>query len=237
MKLLCSIVTIFLFCYSIHSQDTNNSDYYKAFDAIVGIENTNLINGVQFIDNYRYTQKHHRFFNSHEFLNGSIVYDSQLYNNLKIKYDLYENQVILELPTEIDFFQLIVNTNKITEFTIENHRFINFNSNKAFQALEINSFLEPIYSNKLQLYLRHSKSRIVQLKNNIVESKFKLNSQYVYFYNEKFYLFKSKNKLKKVFPKQANSINQFYKDNTILLKKNPTNFMIKLFALIDNQNQ
>lgn len=238
MKPLTLVLILLLFCPAIHSQESD-TNYYKAFDSIVGIENTNLLNGTQFIDKYRSTETNNRFFKSYEFLNGSIVYDSQLYNNLKIKYDLHKDQIVLELPNKNNYFQLNINTDKVKQFTIDKHVFINYsNNNTSLNALEINGFLEPIFKgNNIELFIKHFKSRKESIKGSRVESDFKLKSQFLYLYKEKFYLLKSKNKLKKVFPKQADSINEYYKNNSILFKRNPNDFMLKLFKLIDSQNQ
>jgi len=223
-------------CYNLNAQDSSEMKVsYLAFDSIVNIENTNLINGSRFTDNYRSTKQNHRFFNSYEFLTGSLIYEAQPFFDLNIKYDLYKDQVILQLPNEKNYFNVNLITDKISEFKIGNQQFKNFKNHASLLKLNMTGFLEIIHSSEvLNLYVKHKKSRKEVIKRNRLEHLFKARKSYLLLYNDIFYLIKSKKDVKRIFPNFTKFINEHY-TNSGLLKRNPDIFMVNLFKGINQK--
>ena len=93
---------------------------------LFGIENQN-INGLPYLFNY-YTNQ------------GNVIYRGRQYSNLNLRYDIYNQQVLLIYLFDNVEYELHLIKEFITEFKIENRKFIN----DAFGADEDAKFYQVI---------------------------------------------------------------------------------------------
>ncbi|QRM90120.1 hypothetical protein FG167_13045 [Lacinutrix sp. WUR7] len=228
---------LFLYSSSLLSQNEFSKEkHYTVYDSIIGIESLNLLNGKLFIDYFKSNKEEHRYFQSFQYYNGLVVSEGQPYFNLSLKYDLLEDQLILNPNTEKNFLNIKLISENISRFTIANHEFFNFYNNDKLKKIGFNGFLEPVYKgNLINLYSKHSKDKKEKIRGNKTYFIFNKYAIYLLQYNTDFYEIKSRKSLRKIFPEMETLINEYYKKNTVLLKRNPNQFYKLLINQIDNQ--
>ncbi|MBX2828305.1 MAG: hypothetical protein KTR22_09085, partial [Flavobacteriaceae bacterium] len=161
MKVLSIVLMCLFFTTFLRAQNpTSENNYYNWYDAIVGIENTPLFNGVEYIEGYKTTRDKHKFFINQSFQSGKVVYDGQSYYDIDLKYDIYEDQLIASLENEAQQSLLQLIKSKVTVFTMGSHVFVNIKDEGA-AVNGIEGFHERLSENRLGIfYKKHRKRRV-----------------------------------------------------------------------------
>lgn len=209
---------------------------YLWFDKQIGIENTGLFNGLRYEEKYRMTNGTHKFYKSTEFIEGDIVYDLQHYYNIKMKYDLLEDQVIVSLTTNTGDNILKLLNNKLNEFHINSVEFKKLpDSAIANSNEEINGIYETLFnSTNLILYKKNKKIAKKNISKKHVYYTFKREDLYFCFYNNNYYEIQKKKDWFQIFPDQKKGIQSFYNKNKILYQSNFDSFMIQLCSKLSD---
>jgi len=238
MLILIFLVTFLIF--NIHSvQSQTNSDKinnYNWFDGKIGVENTGIYNGIIFKEKFRTVNGNHKFYLTSQFINGNIIYNGQPYYNVKMKYDIYEDIVIVQLPDDSEYSIIQLINDKINEFSINNHKFLKISRKyEKFFNEPISGFYEIFYQSKhLNLLKKNRKNRKKQIVGNLLYSQFKDKSEYIIVFNDEYYKINSKKYLVKLYPKLKKNINHFYNFNKQLHKLDQDTFMINLIEHISS---
>ena len=87
------------------SQDLE-SKIYTQFDNLLGLESTSIFNGKRYFEKYRFFENNHPYYFTSNFENGDVTIENQKYYNVKIKYNLIEDNLILSLNQENNFLAL-----------------------------------------------------------------------------------------------------------------------------------
>ncbi len=239
-QLLTQIIFIAIFIITIkptHCQTINNEkNNYKWFDDNVGIENTGLFNGLRYKEEYRTLDGSHKFYLSPNYINGNIVYDGQAYYDIKMKYDLFEDEIIVNLTANSgnSILQLLID--KIDTFSINENNFIKLYDNSIINSSEIiTGIYQIIYQNSnLVCYKKNKKIAKKNLTKKNIHYSFKSEDSYYLYLNNDFFLVSSKRDFTKIFPDYKKEINSFYTNNKFLLDSNPDAFMTKLSSKLSN---
>ena len=226
------LVIIFLFILkstiSFSQNQSNQENYYKWFDDLIGIENTGIYNGFEYRKKYRTLEGSNEFYLTSQFVKGNIVYDQQPYYDIEMKYDINEDIIIVKLFTQSSFNIIQLVKEKIESFSINNKRFVRITNN------EKEGFYELLFkSNYLTLYKKHEKQRNERLDKDFVYYVFKDKKEYFIQYNQKYHRIKSKADFSKLFPEQKKSINSFWKNNKVLYNSDYDMFLHKLSKHIE----
>jgi len=120
------------------SQQFLFNQIYSAAEKEYGI-NQELINGILF-ENKNPNAIGHPYFLDYYSNTGTVIYRGQHYSNLNLRYDIYDQQVLLIYLFNKIEYKLHLHNEFITEFTIENKKFIK----KAFGANEVAKFYQVI---------------------------------------------------------------------------------------------
>jgi hypothetical protein len=183
-------------------------------------ENQVLFNGRLWKNPY-YRAKQHQFFLSKDFLNGSLSVNGKLFENLKIRYDLYDDEIMT--PTN---FRAIIQLNKqmIDSFSLvfnnRTYRFINTNDNRG---KGFSGFVNIIYNGKSALYIKYKKeitSQDIQSNYMFVQTSTK------YFVKDGIsFLVRSKRDLLNLLDEDKGQIKSFIRKNKLKVSiKNPESF-------------
>ena len=233
-KLTISLL-FFLSVFTTFGQDNSVlNNYYNWFDDQVGIENTGLFNGLRYKEKYRTQDGNHKFYISSEYKKGNIEYDGQKYYDIEMKYDIYEDQIIVNLPTKEgnSIIQLI--DEKIENYNIYNMEFVRV-ADKNNSTNNKSGFYETIYqSNKLASYKKYKKVISKHLNSGFVYYKFKERDEYYIYLNDTFYLIDSKKDVIKIFPEFKKEIKDHYKKNERMISSNYDMFIKELSEKISN---
>ncbi|SHG21822.1 hypothetical protein [Flagellimonas flava] len=182
-------------------------DYYNWFDGITGVENSNLYEGTLTVENYALEKGSHRFFESPNYLVGSIVYDDETYFNISMKYDIYEDELLLGLRSDSGIKLLQLVKDRIKGFTIDGHRFRSMGCGMDEQV-QGSGFYEVLQENASFSFLKkHYKEKFSKYGKNRIFHKFVDKTKYFLFYKNSCYTIKSKKDIFKIFPQFRTELN------------------------------
>lgn len=219
-----------------YSQDLSlPSEEYReslqVFDKIVGIENTGIYDGIEYIEKQRMINEKQKFLNSFDFETGTVFYEGQPYFNIPLKYNVPEDLVLVRLEGSRGSNIIQLHNNKLDGFIVGTRQFINFTRQDALPLQGIFEVIMEASGMKL-LKKHHMKSKKV-LSQKLVNYEFETDDP------EYFYLFKDqvmemeRQTLLDHFENDRKEIRQYYRSYTKSLKDNPDFFMKGLFQLLN----
>ena len=210
-------------------QQSNINALYDWFDNSVNIKNCNLFEGVLYKEEFIKIKGNNQFYGNFNFIDGLIIYDFQPYYNVRLKYDVFKDELVLiPLEKQLNSVQLV--KDKITTFYLNDSKFINLKENdRSRNNNSLNGFFEIKFeSENIILYKKNKKNVESQFHNNKIYAHFYDKSMYYIKLNQNFYHIDSKRGLTKLFPNIKNIINEFYKSHKKLLKSDFDSFMTLL---------
>tara|TARA_R110002020_G_scaffold279756_2_gene495532 strand:- start:1596 stop:2303 length:708 start_codon:yes stop_codon:yes gene_type:complete len=228
MRKFTLLPLIFLYLNSF-SQNSLNKNSYSFYDSLVGVENTEIFNGPRFLDILKSTKDNHRYFNSLAFVRGYIIYNSQLYNHINLRYDLINDDVIVVSSGDKGFFDVRLIRDKVQEFGIQNHHFIKLPEDKATGFYEVGYI-----GAQVSLYIKHQKSTKERLNKRVPYFEFFKTSFYQLRYNGKLYKIESSRDVEAIIPDKREQIRDFHSTYAILSKSKPDAYIVKLITYLDN---
>lgn len=224
----------FGFMVSCYSQEAADVRFYNLFDQSVGIENTDLYQGVLYKVEYRTSTDKTQFFKSKNFVKGAVLYDGQYYDNLDLKYDVFGDRVLMKVVMKAGGGTLILFNEKLERFEIEDRHFIKIQKTEA-PEIGIDGFFEiSLESTSFNLYTKYGKKRVQRKDRSSIYYDFvdRLNA-YVLHYKDEYQLLNSKKDVKKIFPDLKKEIDKFYRMTNRLRKSDPAGFQVALFERIE----
>ena len=138
----------------------------EIFDYLNGPD-YNLLNGR--LSDFPYSIDSHPYFNTDSYRRGSLLLNGEAYDNVLINYDIYDQQVILQLPDWISGLnnKLVLNRELIDYFEIDGHTFRLISSPETGT-----SFFQVISTGEISCYLHWTK--------NLYRSSTSVNARYKY---------------------------------------------------------
>lgn len=231
---LVSFLTILLFYPVVHSQTNAKTNLYDWFDNAIGKENLNINNGPLHSNPYRTITNKNRYYID-EFSVGNISYENQIYFDVKLKYDILEDQVIFKLNKQTDNLAINLIQDKVNFFFIRNKKFINLNSKIDNLPDFITGYYEENFiGNSLELYIKHSKKRKEIYYFDGFYSDYIENNEFVLKHKNTFQKIDSEKEIKQLFPEYKKAISNFYYINRAIEKSDKKQFMENLIKHIDS---
>ena len=225
-KLLLLPVLIFsLGCFS------QNKNFIKQNDSIVGYENLAYNNGIVYNNKYVSTSQNTSQFFENKYSNGVLQYNNQTYYDVNIKYDVFEDVLLFKSN-----LQLVLETSLITKqvdyFILKNKKFKKIETVSGDNVVSAGYFEENEINEKSTLYIKHKKTMKVDPRSDKLSYIFYDYKVYYIFYNNKLEEISSKNDIIKLFPTLKKEIKQFYKENRTQKDNNIQVFYQNLFKTI-----
>ena len=217
---LLFIVFFIALCYScvLQAQTLNYStinEYNFLFKKAIGLDQ-NLINGYQYINHYP-KAKGHAYFGNNEFLPGRIIVNGKEYNNVYLKYDIYNQHILLKYKNSYGGSNhLILHNHSIEEFEIDD---------KIFKKLQFpntqTQFYQIIAENKITCL--YSWAKKINTVSGTLESYYEYSDQSKKSYlviNGQLHNYKGNRSFLKLFSgNQKIKIKQYLNNRKIKLKK------------------
>ena len=220
----------------MHAQNDGKDaiEGYIAFDAVVGIENTNLSQGLLYSEKYRTVNEKKQFFKSSDFERGNIWHSHQPYYDQYMKYDAHHDELIVQLQSKTTGQRAALQLFKIDvdSFDLLEHRFIRLKPVEN-SPVENAGFYESLYQDKdLRLFAKHSKNKIERKGDRFVYYEFAdLKKQYLLYYKNAFYNLNSKKDFGEALGIDKKELNRLYKKTKRGIK-NQDIFMVELVKQI-----
>lgn len=222
------IITISINCQT----SIDEKELHKWFDATVGIDNTGLLNGTAYTKKYRSKNGYHEFYSSSSFRTSDIVYNGQQYFDIAMKYDIHDDELIVEIPTQTSSYTIQLIKEKVKSFSINGANFISIRN----LTEDNNDFYEVIFKSlKLALYKKNIKTSNKYFSGRSTFYSFKNKDEYLLSLKNVYHkITKSKKSLIKLFPKYKNEINSFYKSEKELMTLDYDLFMRNLMKELND---
>ncbi|SFS56402.1 hypothetical protein SAMN04487906_0905 [Zhouia amylolytica] len=231
-SLLIAFLFLPLYVISLSAQN-NKTTVYHWFDDVVGIENTAIYTGVQYKEVYRTYGDKHKFLFSYDFLNGDIMYEGQVFEDVMMKYDVYEHNVIVKLNGKFgeSVFRLI--RNHINQFSIRGHIFYNITQDEEF--LGFYEILSDQNSNITLLKKYRKKAEKKLNKDNVYYEFTEEPAQYVLYYFGEYYDISNYKDLVQISKKSQPEMSQYVRKNKKLLDIDADSFYIGAMSVLAEQ--
>jgi len=219
--------------YCIHGQSNNEISTYNWFDNNLGKESLDFNNGTGHL-NFDKTINNQNRYLVDEFRNGSITYNNQNYFNLDLKYDIFNDELVVKPYPETNYIQINLLKEKVDSFKIGNEKFANL---KLLPATFKGGYYEETLIGKNSiLYIKYYKEKRDIIKDEHFLIGYIQNYDYVVLKDNTFSLINSKKAIIQLYPDQKRRINDFFFKNKDLKKENPILFMKSLMKYINNFN-
>lgn len=235
-KINFSFLLLTFIWFGVFAQTNSQNNIYETYDKIVGLDNTDLYNGTEFTDPFLNTDGSFRYFNGFDYTKGSVEYAGQYYANVSLKYDVFEDNLLVRSDDNLSIFNVKLIPEFINEFTIYNKHFVRLTETNL--NLSGNGFFEKFYlGNDLSLYIKHTKRKKDRPLKSGIQYRFTDANFYVLESGGTYYLVGSSKHIEKILPEKEEQIRNFHKSYKTLYKSNPDVYMEKLVKYLDGSSE
>lgn len=231
-KILLSVCFTILYTQAGICQSSTNS-LSNWFDTNVGRENLCINNG--YINTFDYITRDNSnpYFKDSKFEKGSVSYDGQLFDDLHLNYDSYNDELLLKPNGTQDLRSVIVIKQKVSRFRFLDNDFVNLSPSKNKTDFISGYYAEKVISDRIVLYTKFSKSRTEKIYNTKLFSEFNEVNEFVISFNNNLFKY-TQNSVNQIYPALKSDINRFYSDNSKLEKSNEKQFVENLLNHLES---
>ncbi len=202
---------------------SNASREYQRFIATAAP----LYSGPQYVEYYLLITIGHPFFLNTNFNTGSVRFDNILYENVKLKYDILENKIVVKDASGV--FAVSPDYDKIDLFTIDSHLFTKLEKENSPSSLPKSGFYEVLYAgNNLVLYKKETKILMEDLNDRGGPRRYIVPS--INYYLKKgnaYYLFNRQKHVLDLFKDRKTELRQFIRKNNLDFSNDANNALIR----------
>ena len=175
------------------------------------------LNGKEYEGNYPGVVGSAYFLAATDWGTGDIVYDGYTYKNVKIRYDLYKDAVII--PLYQSFLKISLLSDRVASFGLFGHFFIYVKSDPKTVDPVKEGFYDELYGGKIQVLCRRSET--IQQDHNIegITTYFSSSVDYYLFKNNQYFPVNSKGEFLDALKDKKKQVRQFMTANKIKFKK------------------
>lgn len=187
-----------------------------------------LYNGSQYTV-YDSEKEEHPYFLKDDWIEGTIIYSGERFDNISLMYDISLDKVIAEHFAGAAV-ELI--TAKVTTFTLDGHIFRMFNKSDDTRRSINEGFYEVLYDGKIKILKRHVKIYSQLLRGMELITEYDEKRHYYVVKNNAFYPIGSRASLTKILGDKKRELRRFSRENRLTFAKDEKIF-IKLAAYYD----
>lgn len=230
------LIFILLFFNTIHVFAQNNTDAVTL--AIVDKFNKKIspqlkiYNGIAYLGYDGKWEGSPFFENRNEFAKGSIVYDGIDFFNIPIQYDLVLDKVVTVLYDGYSKYTLI--NEKLSEFKIDNRKFIRISNNIDTANQEETGFFEEIYTGKSKVLVKWAKTSEKIIDTYGVRMKFDQKIKYFVLVNNVLHKTDNDRTLLKIFENKQVEVKNYLRQNHFSFKSAPIETLMKVTSFYDS---
>jgi len=225
-----SIFSIFIVFNTLiaYSQNQLDKEIFISSDKELSTGNTIFFRGKIHLNRDIPFNKSHRYLFDDTMHISEIKYENQEYYNNKIKYDIFQDIVIVNPVNQSEKLFVELDKNKVEYFTIENKKFVKLDLPKD----NISFCEENLSTDNFIFYIKYIKKPTEILSDNGVTISYELRTKFIIETKKTFREVTNKKSLINIFPNLKSEINDFYKNNNKLEKENEVKFMENLMLKI-----
>ncbi len=238
MKKNLFVLSLFFISTSTYTQPRQDTTFLRA--SVLQAENTyhsamakqsNIYNGRGYKE-YVSVRDEHPYFINHDWFEGIILYETDLYTNVPLLFDLATEKVLIENPTNGRKMELA--TSKIELFQIHQHTFVNLTVYDSLTSEMEVGFYDRLYNGQLKLYAKRSKKFQERIKGNILFAEFDEKNKYFLFTGSQYIKVTNKASVIKALGGKK-KLPKYSPQNRILIGNKAENSLIQLVEFYDSK--
>ena len=220
-------------------RELQKNEFHKWIEAKYGSDDL-LVNGKMYLPKNPKINGH-PFYYKNQFLIGKTFIKGQLYDNLKLKYDILNDEVILKQNYDNEsIVEVVLNYDMLDSFYIYkdilNTESFPFIKKQIVDGFESSSgYLQQIYKGKFNVYIRYKKLYFPLYSEINPLGVFSNETSSIFIYKDSFFHeIKNKRALYSFFKGHKSKIRKFLRKNKIKYKKANNIQLNQLFSYIDS---
>jgi hypothetical protein len=169
----------------------------------------------------------HVFYDTANFVNGSIVYDDILYPDVPMLYDLVRDELIIRNFNKLHFFSLT--SSKVSQFTFLGKTFIRIMEDTLNGSIIQTGFYQRLYDGKIKVWAKRKKTILEyadygnRFRRMVSEKK-----QWYIYKDGRYYEVEGKGSILKVLQDKKKEIQQYTRKNRIRTRNNMDAALIQI---------
>ncbi len=234
MKLFLSIPILLLFCFTLlpgvlfaqrsSFPEPHQEKTLSLYTNVIG-ENSSLYKGKVYVG-VKKVIKGHQFFETSDWIYGSVVYQGNLYKNVPLLYDLLQDELLIRHPN--GFLRIQVQKRELNSFTILKKTFVNFLTSDTADLMAPSGIVERIYEGDISVFVKRQKRVDERIREMTVEREFEQENNFYLLKDGLFYSVKRKSHVFKVLQDRKKIIRKELRKNGIVFRKNPEYALVKI---------
>jgi len=185
---------------------------------------SHLYNGSAYTE-YRSQNEENPYFID-EWLDGTILYDGDLYQNVPLLYDISRDKLITDHRYTVNKIELI--NERIGYFIIKDHHFVQLEDKKLAKG-----FYELAYDGPTKVYVRYQKALQSKRVDYSIENLFEDKTTYYILKDTRYIPVKSKGSVLNVLEDKKTELKKFIRDNHLSFNANRTKDITRLVQYYD----
>jgi len=183
----------------------------KLYDLAMG-ENSHLYNGREFINPFEKKEaKGHIYFITDDWQDGFILYAGQLYEHVSLRFDVFQNKVIVEHPRSHREIEL--DSKKISYFGLNEQRFVRLTS-------PTEGFYAQIYNGVVKVYIWYYKTLTENTEGKTMVREFPSKEKVFIVKDGTYHPVSTKSAVLSVFKEQKPELKKLIKEERLSFKEN-----------------
>jgi len=208
---------------------------HELYSRALGV-GSHLLNGVQYKEyNAHFDDVGHPYFASDDWVEGSVHYDGDLYEDVAILFDLFREKVVIEHPYAGIKLELI--SEKIKSFSLPGHRFVRLDADTIKNSPIRTGFYDVLYDGRVKFYVKRHKEKREQIVSGAIQIEF---SDIVHFYIVKhgqYIPVKSKSSVLEVFQDRKSDLRKYIRKNKIHFRKSREEAITRVVSFYDESGK
>ncbi len=193
--------------------------------------NAHVFNGVEYIDPFqKKILNGNPYFLTNEWQNGFVYYGDDLFENVSLRYNLFDSKLIIDHVQSHVPIELIAE--RVKYFSIANHTFVRLSVSND-QSETKNGFYELLYLGKSGVYVRRFKTFNEIIDQKTVVIKFTDKTKIFLFKDKKYYVITNKRSAMNAFGEDKPLIKKFLSQNKINFRSNAETALVAMAKYYD----
>jgi hypothetical protein len=234
VKSIIQVVLITLLCHPVYSQ-LSPADSMALHQAIAVAKqkylseinaNAHVFNGPEYVSPVKDKKEiGDPFYLDYDWQEGNVHYEGQLYERIPIRYDIYQDKLLVEYSQGYESIQL--DSKKIKYFEINSHLFV-WLSSTANQVDISEGFYDLLYAGNVSVYAKRSKSLKEIMDMNIMKVEYIEKRKLFLHKDERFYVITKKSDIWDVFGAHKAPLKKFISREKINFRSNPESALVAI---------
>ncbi|HVU58322.1 MAG TPA: hypothetical protein VHD83_24845 [Puia sp.] len=236
-----SLLLCFLFPAGIRAQFSQNDSLIEstAYNNAVSLYHAylkpepGLFRGKRYREYSYQLAEGHPFFGDGKMHKGSVLYDSVLYQDLMLWYDMVKDQLVMTSP--YGAYKIYLIGNQVDSFTIGDHIFIH-QKDSLNPSAPRRGFYEQLYKGQISVLKKNKKVIHEDLQLSGVRQFIDSSLSYYIKKGDTYYSIGNKRSLSHALKDRSKDLNKFLRQNKLKVRKDLENTLIKVAAWYDGLN-